>query len=192
MKGKRVVVFALPGAFTPTCSSTHLPGYEKHYEAIKACGVDEIYCLSVNDAFVMRQWGLKQGCPEEMKDASNPLNPGNFQKTKLLPDGAVWVALLSRKLRLGPLQTHAKHAALLPQCPAHMPVLSPAHFFPAPRPPVPIHARHGHELHVGFGAGLWRALLALQRGLQRHEDREAFHRGRRCHAELWSRPLRGV
>ena len=88
MKGKRVVVFALPGAFTPTCSSTHLPGYEKHYEAIKACGVDDVYCLSVNDAFVMRQWGLKQGCPEEMKDASNPLNPGNFQKTKLLPDGA--------------------------------------------------------------------------------------------------------
>ena len=43
MKGKRVVVFALPGAFTPTCSSTHLPGYEKHYDAIKACGVDEIY-----------------------------------------------------------------------------------------------------------------------------------------------------
>ena len=60
MKGKRVVLFALPGAFTPTCSSTHLPGYEKHYEAIKACGIDEIYCLSVNDAFVMRQWGLKQ------------------------------------------------------------------------------------------------------------------------------------
>ena len=54
-KGKRVVVFSLPGAFTPTCSSTHLPGYESKYEEIKACGVDEIYCLSVNDAFVMRQ-----------------------------------------------------------------------------------------------------------------------------------------
>ncbi|EKX33561.1 hypothetical protein GUITHDRAFT_90703 [Guillardia theta CCMP2712] len=87
-KGKRVVIFALPGAFTPTCSSTHLPGYEKHYEAIKAAGVDDIYCLSVNDAFVMRQWGLKQGCEEESKDASNPLNPGNFKKVKLLPDGA--------------------------------------------------------------------------------------------------------
>mmetsp|Transcript_55580 Transcript_55580/g.113605 ORF Transcript_55580/g.113605 Transcript_55580/m.113605 type:complete len:198 (-) Transcript_55580:36-629(-) len=87
-KGKRIVIFSLPGAFTPTCSSTHLPGYEKNYEAIKGCGVDEIYCLSVNDAFVMRAWGLKQGCPEEMTDASNPLNPGNFQKTKLLPDGA--------------------------------------------------------------------------------------------------------
>ena len=69
MKGKRVVLFALPGAFTPTCSSTHLPGYEKHYEAIKACGIDEIYCLSVNDAFVMRQWGLKQVC----------FRPGTFE-----------------------------------------------------------------------------------------------------------------
>ena len=59
-KGKRAVVFALPGAFTPTCSSTHLPGYEEKYEAIKAAGVDEIYCLSVNDAFVMRQWGIHQ------------------------------------------------------------------------------------------------------------------------------------
>ena len=59
-KSKRCVVFALPGAFTPTCSSTHLPGYEKHYDEIKQCGIDEIYCLSVNDAFVMRQWGLKQ------------------------------------------------------------------------------------------------------------------------------------
>jgi thioredoxin-dependent peroxiredoxin len=87
-KGKRCVVFSLPGAFTPTCSSTHLPGYEKNYESIKAMGVDEIYCLSVNDAFVMRQWGLHQGLSEEKTDAKNPLNPGNFQKVKLLPDGA--------------------------------------------------------------------------------------------------------
>jgi peroxiredoxin len=57
MKGRRVVIFSLPGAFTPTCSSTHLPGYEEKYEEIKKCGVDEIYCLSVNDAFVMRQVG---------------------------------------------------------------------------------------------------------------------------------------
>ena len=54
--GKRVVVFSLPGAFTPTCSSTHLPRYEELYEDIKAQGVDDIYCLSVNDAFVMFQW----------------------------------------------------------------------------------------------------------------------------------------
>jgi peroxiredoxin len=60
-KGKRSVIFSLPGAFTPTCSSTHLPGYEAAYEEIKSLGVDEVYCLSVNDAFVMRRWGLSQG-----------------------------------------------------------------------------------------------------------------------------------
>ena len=59
--GRRVVVFALPGAFTPTCSSTHLPGYEANFEALKAEGVDEVICLSVNDAFVMFQWGRNLG-----------------------------------------------------------------------------------------------------------------------------------
>jgi len=68
---KRVAVLALPGAFTPTCSSTHLPGYEKHYDDLRALGVDEVYCLSVNDAFVMFQWGKHQGA----------------EKVKLLPDG---------------------------------------------------------------------------------------------------------
>ncbi len=79
---KRVVIFSLPGAFTPTCSTTHLPGYEAAYDEIKALGVDEVYCLSVNDAFVMRQWGLHQGLPEDMAT-------GNFQNVKLVPDGAV-------------------------------------------------------------------------------------------------------
>lgn len=55
-KGKNIVVFALPGAFTPTCSSTHAPGYEKKYKEFKKLGVDEVICLSVNDAFVMFQW----------------------------------------------------------------------------------------------------------------------------------------
>ncbi len=54
--GKTVVVFALPGAFTPTCSSTHLPGYEAQAERLRKAGVDEIVCLSVNDAFVMDAW----------------------------------------------------------------------------------------------------------------------------------------
>ena len=53
---KKVVVFALPGAFTPTCSSTHLPGYEEKYDELKALGIDEVYCLSVNDSFVMNAW----------------------------------------------------------------------------------------------------------------------------------------
>ncbi len=66
------MLFALPGAFTPTCSSTHLPGYEAKYEEFKALGVDEVICLSVNDAFVMYQWGKAQG----------------LNKVKLLPDGS--------------------------------------------------------------------------------------------------------
>jgi peroxiredoxin len=70
--GKRVVLFALPGAFTPTCSSTHLPGYEENYDSFKAEGVDEVYCLSVNDAFTMYQWGKQLGAA----------------KVKLLPDGS--------------------------------------------------------------------------------------------------------
>ena len=79
----RVVVFALPGAFTPTCSSTHLPGYEKAYKDMLALGVDEVFCMSVNDAFVMRKWGLDQGLPEDR-------TPGSlgFQNVKLIPDGA--------------------------------------------------------------------------------------------------------
>jgi peroxiredoxin len=59
--GKKVVVFSLPGAFTPTCSSNHLPRYEELYEEFKAQGVDTIVCVSVNDAFVMFQWGQKVG-----------------------------------------------------------------------------------------------------------------------------------
>ncbi|HSM83714.1 MAG TPA: peroxiredoxin [Nodosilinea sp.] len=59
--GKKVVVFSLPGAFTPTCSSNHLPRYEELYEEFKAQGVDTIVCVSVNDAFVMFQWGQKIG-----------------------------------------------------------------------------------------------------------------------------------
>jgi thioredoxin-dependent peroxiredoxin len=69
--GKRVVVFSLPGAFTPTCSTSHLPGYDAAYDDIKSLGIDEVYCVSVNDAFVMFQWGKNM----EVKNV------------KLLPDG---------------------------------------------------------------------------------------------------------
>lgn len=82
-KGKRVVLFALPGAFTPTCSTYHLPDYEKHYEELLKSHIDEVYCLSVNDAFVMRKWGLELGLPEDKTPFSN-----GFKNVKLIPDGA--------------------------------------------------------------------------------------------------------
>ena len=70
-KNKTIVLFSLPGAFTPTCSSTHLPGFEEKYDELKSLGIDEIYCLSVNDAFTMFQWSKNLG----------------INKVKMLPDG---------------------------------------------------------------------------------------------------------
>jgi len=70
--GKRVVIFSLPGAFTPTCSNSQVPGFEALYDDFLAQGIDEIYCVSVNDAFVMYQWGKSLG----------------VEKVKLLPDGS--------------------------------------------------------------------------------------------------------
>jgi len=82
-KNKRCILFSLPGAFTPTCSASHLPKYEELYDTFKELGIDEVYCLSVNDAFVMRKWGIEQGLVED----KTPDSLG-FTKVKLIPDGA--------------------------------------------------------------------------------------------------------
>jgi peroxiredoxin len=72
-RGRRVIVFAIPGAFTPTCSSTHLPGYESEYRTLKEkYGIDEVFCLSVNDSFVMNAWFKSMG----------------IRNVKPLPDGS--------------------------------------------------------------------------------------------------------
>jgi peroxiredoxin len=69
--GKRVVVFSLPGAFTPTCSTYQLPGFDNNYNAFKELGIDEIYCISVNDAFTMNAWAKSQ----------------DIKNVKVIPDG---------------------------------------------------------------------------------------------------------
>lgn len=70
-KGKRVILFSLPGAFTPTCSTYQLPGFEGNYDKFKSFGIDDIYCMSVNDAFVMNAWSKTQ----------------DIDKVKVIPDG---------------------------------------------------------------------------------------------------------
>ena len=86
---KRVVIFSLPGAFTPTCSAYQLPGFEEKYEEFKALGIDEIYCISVNDGFVMNAWAQDQ----------------NIEKVKLIPDGNAYftrsMGMLVNKSNLG-------------------------------------------------------------------------------------------
>ena len=65
--GKKVVLFAVPGAFTPTCSNQHLPGFIEQADAIRAKGVDDIICMSVNDAFVMDAWGKNRGTGDKVR-----------------------------------------------------------------------------------------------------------------------------
>ena len=70
--GKRVILFSLPGAFTPTCDTYQLPGFESNYDKFKKLGIDDIYCMSVNDAFVMNAWAKSQ----------------NLKNVKVIPDGS--------------------------------------------------------------------------------------------------------
>ena len=77
--GRRVALFALPGAFTPTCSSTHLPGFIGLADKLRAAGIDAIYCLSVNDSFVMNAWAADQGATED-RVAMIPDGSGHFSR----------------------------------------------------------------------------------------------------------------
>lgn len=99
--GKKVVLFALPGAFTPTCSSYQLPGYEEKYYEFKEAGIDEIYCLSVNDAFVMNAWAKDQ----------------MIANVKLIPDGngefTDAMGMLVKKFNLGFAMRSWRYAAVI-------------------------------------------------------------------------------
>jgi peroxiredoxin len=88
-RSRRVVLFAVPGACTPACSDSHLPGYERRYDEFRALGVDEIVCLAVNDAFVMFQWAKSH----------------NIEKVFMLPDGngdfTRWMGMLVERTQHG-------------------------------------------------------------------------------------------
>lgn len=78
--GKKVVLFAVPGAFTPTCSAQHLPGFAQHMDDFKAKGVDTVACMAVNDVFVMDAWGKSQSVPDDLL----MLADGNGEFTRAL------------------------------------------------------------------------------------------------------------
>jgi glutaredoxin/glutathione-dependent peroxiredoxin len=97
--GRNVVMFAVPGAFTPTCSERHLPGYVKHFDEFKARGID-VYCMAVNDAYVMKAWGASRDVPPGLK----LLADGNGAFTKALGlemDGTAYgMGIRSRRFAL--------------------------------------------------------------------------------------------
>jgi peroxiredoxin len=99
--GKRVIIFSLPGAFTPTCSAYQLPGFEEKYEDFQALGIDEIYCISVNDGFVMNAWAKDQ----------------NIANVKLIPDGNAYftrsMGMLVNKSNLGFGERSWRYAAVV-------------------------------------------------------------------------------
>jgi len=98
---KRVVIFSLPGAFTPTCSAYQLPGFEDRFEEFVQLGIDDIYCISVNDGFVMNAWAKDQG----------------IEKVKLIPDGNAYftrsMGYLVNKSNLGFGQRSWRYAAVI-------------------------------------------------------------------------------
>jgi peroxiredoxin len=98
---KRVVIFSLPGAFTPTCSAYQLPGFEEKYDDFIGLGIDDIYCISVNDGFVMNAWAKEQG----------------IKKVQLIPDGNAYftrsMGMLVNKSNLGFGDRSWRYAAVI-------------------------------------------------------------------------------
>jgi peroxiredoxin len=80
VKGKKIAIFGLPGAYTPTCSAKHVPSYLANYDRLRAKGVDEIWCISVNDAFVMGAWGRDQKATGKIRMMAD----GSAEYTKML------------------------------------------------------------------------------------------------------------
>jgi len=110
-KGKKVVLFAVPGAFTPTCSMKHLPGFVEKAAEIKAKGVDEIACISVNDAFVMGAWGDASGAKGTVRMLAD--GNGEFTKALGLELDASGFGMGSRSQRYALIATDGKVDALL-------------------------------------------------------------------------------
>lgn len=110
-KGKKVVLFAVPGAFTPTCSMKHLPGFLEQASAIKAKGVDEIVCLSVNDAFVMGAWGNANNAKGKVRMLAD--GNGEFTKAVGLPLDASGFGMGTRSQRYAMIVKDGKVQELL-------------------------------------------------------------------------------
>jgi len=120
---KRIVVFSLPGAFTPTCSTYQVPGFEEAYECIKSLHVDDVYCVSVNDAFVMNAWAKAQG----------------VENIKMIPDGSgqftAGLNMLVEKDNLGFGNRSWRYAMLVTDCVVEKAFVEPGQMDNCPEDP---------------------------------------------------------
>jgi peroxiredoxin len=110
-KGKRIVLFAVPGAFTPTCSAKHLPGFVRDAQAIRAKGVDEIVCVAVNDVFVMDAWGKSAGAANKVRMLAD--GNGEFTRAVGLELDASGFGMGKRSQRYGMVVKDGKVEQLL-------------------------------------------------------------------------------
>lgn len=137
---KKVVLFSLPGAFTPTCSTYQLPGFEKLAPAFKEKGIDEIYCISVNDSFVMNKWAMDQG----------------LTNVKVIPDGSGvftdGMNMLVKKDNLGFGVRSWRYAAVINNCEVVMEFIEPGQMDDCPVDPYEITAPQNILAQLGTPA----------------------------------------